>query len=185
MYRDWDNKKRYLHMIKHLAINAFGFTHKQLPELPEELENANDYFTACQDYFATLVEQIVEKIVKEFHSKMEKRDGFCDKSVPQLNALLFHQIRLNIFCVGLQEVMANGQRYNNYSNFQTDFKLGIGSYFRNQNPPSDSDKANKILNKMRTDERAKVKAWEEIFQEGTKEMHRQICGPQKIGVSVE
>jgi hypothetical protein len=112
-------------MIKHLAINAFGFTHKQLPELPEELENAIDYLTACQDYFATLVEQIVEKIVKEFHSKMEKRDGFCDKSVPQLNALLFHQIRLNIFCVGLQEVMANGQRLDLYAFHINTHYLGI------------------------------------------------------------
>jgi hypothetical protein len=115
MYGNWNNKKN-MHMINYLALNAFGFTPKQLPDSPKGWDAS---------YSATLGEKIANKIVADFYSKMQ-RDGFRgDKSVAEMNDLLFHQIRLNLFCVGIQEVMANPQKYKDYATFQEHLKLRL------------------------------------------------------------
>jgi hypothetical protein len=61
MYDKWSKKIFRVHLIKHLAINSFGFSQEQLPsDRPDEYGYDEEAF---KEYYGQMVKQIVEKIV--------------------------------------------------------------------------------------------------------------------------
>jgi hypothetical protein len=69
MYRKWSTKVDYLHMIKYLALNSFGFTKEQLPPNEPNEHCLYDNNKSFYEYQKTLVATIAEKIVNEYRDR--------------------------------------------------------------------------------------------------------------------
>jgi hypothetical protein len=69
MYGKLSEKVDYLHLIKYLAINSFGFTKEQLPQNEPNEYRLYDNNKAFRGYQENLVARISEKIVNEYHER--------------------------------------------------------------------------------------------------------------------